>query len=120
MMKLTALMNDLGFRILVPACGADREIRRIYAGDRMSDLLSAASEDTLVITHVANQSIIRLIELMDLPAVCFLNGLQPDTATLDAARTANTCLMSSPLEMYETCGRFHELLNKEQEGPRHV
>ena len=119
-MKLTALMNQLGFRVLVPACGADREVQRVYAGDRMSDLLSAASENTLIITHVANQSIVRLIELMELPAVCFLNSLQPDAATLAAARSANTCLMTSPMEMYETCVRFYEVLYVEQQGPRPI
>jgi len=114
MMKLVALMNQSGFRVLVPSCGTDREIQHVYAGDRMSDLLSAASENTLVITHVANQSIIRLIELMDLPAICFLNGMQPDDAVLDTARNANTCLMTSPMDMYETCGHFYQILKAEQ------
>ncbi len=120
MMKLASLITNLGFRVLVPSQDADREIQRIYAGDRMSDLLCAASENTLIITHVANQSIVRLIELMELPAVCFLKGLQPEDAVLEAARDSDTCLMTSPMDMYETCGLFYQLFSAEQQGIRHV
>lgn len=86
----------------------------------MSDLLCAASENTLIVTHVENQSIVRLIELMDLPAICFLNSRQPGKEVLDAAREFNTCLMISPADMYETCGRFYKILTAEQQGVHRI
>lgn len=116
MMKLESLIQSLNFRVLVSSRDTGKDMQYVYAGDRMSDLLCAASEDTVIVTHLATQSIVRLIELMDLPAICFLNGQQPGQEVLEAARDCNTCLIVSPLEMYETCGHFYKILNAEQQG----
>ena len=50
------------------------QIAKIYAGDRVSDLLDQASDTTLLVTNLMSLQLIRLAELMDVPAVCFVNG----------------------------------------------
>ena len=111
-MELMALMKNLGFRALLPPGGdCPVQISQVYAGDRMSDLLGAADEHTLILTHLTNQGIVRLIELMDVPAICFLNGAHPGEPVFQAARTCGAVLFASPLDMFETCGRIYSCLH---------
>lgn len=117
-MKLGVLVKSLGFRLIHAAADEDKEIKNVYAGDRMSDLLSAATDECLIITHLTNHGIVRLIELMDVPAICFLNAVQPDEAVMEAARGSGVWIFSSPLDMYETCGRVYACLNSRCEDSR--
>lgn len=112
-MKLISLIKVLGFRSLVPLIDGDKEIHAVFAGDRMSDLLCGATEDTLIVTHLTNSSVVKLIELMDVSAVCFLNGVCPEEPVLEAGRRHGACFLSSPKGMYETCGRIFLAMNSE-------
>ena len=48
---------------------------KIYAGDRVSDLLNEASDRTLLVTNLMSLQMIRVAELMDVPGICFVNGV---------------------------------------------
>lgn len=109
-MKLEELAKGIGAHQLTPGAGI-HDIRHIYAGDRMSDLLGAVGGETLLVTHIANQGLLRLIELMDAAALCFVNGVYPDDILVEAAGDSGTALLVSPYDMYETCGRIYLLLN---------
>jgi len=109
-MKLRSLAAGIGARILAPGQEGDIEIGTVYGGDRMSDLLHAVSDSTLLVTHVSNQGLVRLIELMDVPAVCLLDGAAPEQGVLDAAMACGTAVLVSPSGMFETCGRLYRIL----------
>ncbi|NLN93830.1 MAG: hypothetical protein GX130_11060 [Candidatus Hydrogenedens sp.] len=108
-MALTTLVEALGARVFVDTNLEECLIEQVFAGDRMSDLLGAVSERMLIITHLANQGMIRLVELMDASAICLLNGAPPCEALLEVAKETNTPLIVSPFGMYETCGIIYEL-----------
>lgn len=110
-MDLTELAGRIGAAILTPEPARGIEVRRVYAGDRMSDLLSHVAEDTLLVTHLTNHSLARLIELMDTPAVCLVGGATPDQTVLDAAHAAGAALLLSSSGMFETCAALHQALN---------
>lgn len=110
-MRLDLLAAALGARLLTGAAAREKCIRRVYAGDRMSDLLGAVTDETLLVTHVANWGLVNLIELMDVPAVCLVNGSEPDADVLSAARKAGAAILVSPHGMYETCGRLHRAMH---------
>jgi hypothetical protein len=101
--------------VLTAALGSGRAIERVYAGDRMSDLLNHASPATLVVTNLATSQLIRAAALMDAAAVCIVNGVAPEPALLAAAKATDTALIVSPFDLFETCGRLYQCLsNKEQ------
>ncbi len=112
-MKLEQLAQEIGAHVETPAAPGRDDIRDVYAGDRMSDLLGAASEHTLLATHISNHGLLRLIELMDVPAVCLVNGATPDPMVVTTARDAGTALLVSPWGLYETCGRLYAALTSE-------
>lgn len=115
-MKLERIAAALSAHSHAPSPCPDIDIRTVYAGDRMSDLLGAASDHTLLVTHITNQSLLNLIDLMDVPAVCLVNGATPVDEVLSAANAASTAVLVSPWSLYETCGRLYRLLTAETEG----
>ena len=93
-------------------------VERVYAGDRISDLLNHASETTLLVSNLAGAQLIRLADLMDVPAICLVGGLQPDAEFVSAAESHGMVVMVSPVGMFETCGRIYQcLLEAKRVGP---
>jgi hypothetical protein len=112
-MKLEELAQKIGARILTPDPGGSIEITRIYAGDRVSDLLNEASDKTLLVTNLANLQMVRVAELMEVPGICFVDGIDPSQEIVDLAAENGTLLMVSPVGVFETCGLIYRLLDPE-------
>jgi redox-sensing transcriptional repressor len=109
-MKLEDLAQRIGARILTPISGSGAEVTRIYAGDRVSDLLNEASSTTLLVTNLANLQMVRVAELMEVPGICFVDGVSPEPEIIDLAAENGTLLMVSPVGVFETCGLIYALL----------
>jgi hypothetical protein len=112
-MKLQDLAERIGARILTPGVGSGSEVTRIYAGDRVSDLLNEASEKTLLVTNLANLQMVRVAELMEVPGICFVDGVDPGQEIIDLAAENGTFLMVSRAGVFETCGLIFRLLTPE-------
>ena len=95
-----------------------RDIETVYAGDKMSDLLNAASPNTMVVTNLTGSQLLRLAELMDVPAICLLSGALPPSELVEAAERQGTALLVSPAGMFETCGRLYPCLGNANRGER--
>ena len=108
-MKLDELARRIGAKVLTPG-PADAQITRIYAGDRVSDLLNEASSKTLLVTNLANLQMVRVAELMEVPGICFVDGVEPDREMVELADRNHTMLMVSPVGVFETCGLIYQLL----------
>jgi redox-sensing transcriptional repressor len=108
-MKLDDLARRIGAKVLTPG-PMDAKITRIYAGDRVSDLLNEASSTTLLVTNLANLQMLRVAELMEVPGVCFVEGVEPDREVAELASRNHTMLLVSPVGVFETCGLIYQLL----------
>jgi len=111
-LKPADVAQRIGARIVTTHAGTKREIARIYAGDRVSDLLDQASDKTLLVTNLMSLQLLRLAELMDVPAVCFVNGVAPEPAVITKADATGTTLMVSPIGVFETCGLIYQSLEQ--------
>ncbi len=107
-MNLEDLAARIGARVVVRGRAADIRIDRIYAGDRISDLLSHASEAMLVVTNLSGAQLIRAAELMDVPGLCLVSNQSPEPEMLAAAAAHGLCVMVSPADLFETCGRAYQ------------
>lgn len=116
-MTLETLARALGARVLTATSGGARSIQRVYAGDRISDLVSHASAAVLLVTNLATPQFIRAAALMDASSVCLLNGVAPEPELLAAAAASGTALIVSPFDMFETCGRLYEQLHQSPRAP---
>jgi hypothetical protein len=111
-MRLPDLAEKIGARILTATRADGVDILHVYAGDRVSDLLTHAGPQTILVTNLAGAQLVRVAELMDMPGICLVNGHQPDADVLRAANAHGLSLMSSPAGMYETCGRLYRCLDQ--------
>jgi len=111
-MKLESLIERIEAKALAPG-KPGVEIGRFYASARISDLLNMASGDTLLVSDVKNPQLLRVSELLEVPAICLLNDIQPDAAMLAAAVENGTALIVSPLGLEEACKRLKQCLGEE-------
>jgi redox-sensing transcriptional repressor len=109
-MKLEELAQKIGARILTPGDPDGTVVTRIYAGDRVSDLLNEASDKTLLVTNLANVQMVRVAELMEVPGVCFVEGVDPEEDIIELATANRTLIMVSPVGVFETCGLIYQIL----------
>lgn len=112
-MTLAELAARIGARVYTPGGTATVDVGRVWAGDRISDLLNEAVHNVLLVSNLASAHLIRVAELMDVPGICLVAGREPDADMLSAARAHGTLLMSSPYGLFETCGRLYQCLSAE-------
>ena len=113
-MRVHEIASRLDTRVL--HFGADVEVCRAVASDRMSDLLEHASPSTLIVTNLATPQLLDMAELMDVPAVC-VTSREPPTAFLEAARATRVAVVLSTLGADETRRRLSDLLHAEAHAP---
>ena len=114
-MKLEDLAHDIGARVITSGRPGGTEIAKIYAGDRVSDLLNEASDRTLLVSNLASVQMLRVAELMDVPGICFVNDVEPDADVVDLARQNGTLLLVSPAGVFETCELIYQVLSGEKQ-----
>jgi hypothetical protein len=108
-MKLTELSIRIDARLHL-AGATDRVVRQVYAADTMSDLMEHASADTLLVTSLRNNQLIRVAELMDVPGICLTNGMEPGPELLSQAAAVGTAILVSPVALQETRSRVDACL----------
>jgi hypothetical protein len=109
-MIIRELAGQIGARIVTGEDWADAAIDKVCAGDRISDLLTQAGGTSLVVTNLAGTSLMRVAELMDVPAICLVGNAEPEPTMKQTAERQRVVLLVSPLGMFETCGRLYEAL----------
>lgn len=113
-LSLEELADRIGARILVSGDQCKTNVTKIYAGDRVSDLLHEASQKTLLVTKLANLQMVRVAELIDVPGICFVDDTDPSTEIVELAQNNGTLLMVSPLGIFETCGLIFQNLSEKK------
>jgi redox-sensing transcriptional repressor len=115
-LSLEELAGRIGARIIVSGDQCKTNVTKIYAGDRVSDLLHEASQKTLLVTKLANLQMLRVAELIDVPGICFVDDTDPSDEIIRLAQTNGTLLMVSPLGIFETCGLIFQNLSGKNHG----
>ena len=102
-MKVKDLAGLIDARLHTGRCPEDLEITRIHVSDTMSDLIDHAAANTLLVTTLHNSQLIRVAELMDVPAICLAGGADPQPELLARAQAAGTAILVSRTSLEETC-----------------
>ena len=110
-MMIRDLAAHLNARIVTQRGSPEAPVDKVYAGDRISDMLGQTSDTTLVVTNLVGSSLMRVAELADIPAICLLNGREPEPLMRQGAERHGIVLFVSPVDMFETCGRLYGALN---------
>jgi predicted transcriptional regulator len=106
--KLEDMITILDAQVL---CGQNLlsvEVRSVSASDMMSDALTFAKEDSLMVTGLINRQVVRTAEMAGIVAICFVRGKMPQEETIMLAKEKNITLLATKLSMFETCGRLYK------------
>jgi predicted transcriptional regulator len=93
--------------LLAPDPPGVPEIAGCFAADLMSEVLAFCGHGSLLVTGLTNVQSVHVAEVVDVHAVLYVNGKQPDAPVLALARARGLPLLSTSLTMYEACGRLH-------------
>jgi hypothetical protein len=102
-MKVKEIAELIDARLHLGTSSGDSEVSRVHASDTMSDLIEHSSADTLLLTTLNNNQLIRVAELMDVPGICLVSGAEPVPDLLARACAAGTAILVSPTGLEETC-----------------
>jgi hypothetical protein len=104
-----------------PAGDGSREAHACHASDLMSDVLTLNGAGSLLLTGLTNAQVIRVAEMSDFVAVCFVRGKQPRPETVQLAEERGIPLLVTPLSMFECCGRLYARgVGGAEQGKLHV
>lgn len=90
--------------VLAYAQGLDLDIKTAFGSDLMSDVLAYVEEDTLLITGLTNQQVIRTAEMLDLKAILFVRGKMPCQEVVDLAEEKKILLMMTRESLFTVSG----------------
>lgn len=107
-MKLKDIVKILGAEVIAGADLLDEDIKMACGSDLMSDVLSFVKSESLLLTGLTNPQVVRTVEMADLKAVCFVRGKKPDQETIKMAESQKIPLLTTPLPMFESCGRLYQ------------
>lgn len=110
-MNIQDITKILDVEVIVK--GEKIEIKKVFAGDRISDLIHSSDEKTLIITHLNHISLVQLFNIFDVPAICLVTDSDPIPELIESAEENKAFLLVSSLEMFETCGVIYKIFERE-------
>lgn len=105
-MTLDDIRRILEAEVIVGGDHLDQEVKMVAGADLMSDVLAAAMPGALLLTGQTNPQVVRTAEVADLAAICFVRGKKPDRETIEVAESKRIPLLTTPVPMFESCGRL--------------
>jgi hypothetical protein len=84
--KLEDLKNILDAKVIGNESVSFVEIKTVSASDLMSDVLAFVKEDSLLLTGLVNQQVVRTAEMAGITAICFVRGKVPPEETIMLAK----------------------------------
>ena len=106
-MKLSEIKKLLDAEILAGEELLDSELDSAFGSDLMSDVLAFVNDRVLLLTGLVNPQVVRTAEMMDISAIAFVRGKQPDENVIALAKAKGIAILTTAHTMYVACGRLY-------------
>lgn len=106
-MRLQNILEILDAGVLTGNDLLDVEVHSACGSDLMSDVLAFVKEQGMLLTGLCNPQVVRTAEMMDMRCIVFVRGKTPGADIIELAQESGIAVLSTPLRMYETCGRLY-------------
>lgn len=100
-MKLREVAKLLEARVLTDEALLENEVENVFCSDMMADVLRYASSDTVLVTRLLNQAVVRSSIMAEVHCVIFPEGVEPTPGLLALAEAHDIAVMSSLHTMFE-------------------
>ena len=108
-MTVNAVCEALGLKVLSLADG-EREIDGVYAGDLLSWVMGHAKSSQALVTIMSNINVLAVASLLDLSCVILAEDAEYDGGFIEAAKSKEINVFSSPLSAYELCVKLSGMI----------
>jgi predicted transcriptional regulator len=106
-MRLREVAELLDCEVVAGANQLDRiDVDACFAADLMSDVLAFSRPGALLVTGLASLQSAHTADVADLAGVVYVSGKRPAPAVVELAGENGLPLLTTPLAMFETCGRL--------------
>jgi predicted transcriptional regulator len=106
-MKLFEVKEILKAEVISGDDKLDIEVSGGAASDLMSDLLRKPKEGSLLLTGLTSIQAINTSVIGGMAAIVFVRGKKPDQAIVSLARKHKIPILSTPFNMFSSCGRLY-------------
>lgn len=106
-MKLKDIINVIDAKVLCGENLLETEVLSAYACDLMSDVLAFVEDQCMLLTGLINPQVVRTAEMMDMKAIVFVRGKEPEDDVLQLAEDAGIAVLATDLPMYISCGKLY-------------
>ena len=103
-MKLKEILELVEGKIVIGEEFLDREVKFAFGSDLMSDVLAYTEEETVLLTGLVNNQVIRTAEMLDLKAIVFVRGKKPSEEGIELAKGDDIVLIETGFSMYTASG----------------
>jgi hypothetical protein len=107
-MKLKEIVKIIDGDICSKGEIPDIDIRGGCGADLMSDVLASIGPHAVLLTGLSNPQVVRTALMADVKAIVFVRGKCPPSETYELASQENIPLITTPLGMFEACGRLYK------------
>lgn len=106
-MKMSEIADLLNARVLCSSELCDHEVYSACGSDMMSDVLAYVKNQAVLLTGLVNPQVIRTAEMMDMRCIVFVRNKLPSEDMLELASDAGIVVMTTPMRMFEACGKLY-------------
>ena len=108
-MNLIKIVEKLQLTVKTGADLLDKEIKRGYVSDLMSDVMANANEGDLWVTLQIHQNIVAVAVMKSLGGIILINGREPEADTVQKAEAEGLPILISDMHAFELVERLFEL-----------
>jgi len=107
-MKINEVINVIGGKVVCGEAILDLEVKKGFASDLMSDVLTLDTDDVLLITGLANLQAIRTAEMSDISCVVIARNKKVSKEMAQLAKECNITLIECSGSVFKTAGKLYE------------
>lgn len=92
------------------ACGEEHLDRTVVSGgaaDRMEDILSALAEDSVLLTGLTTDHVLRTAKVAGVGAIVFVRQKKPAADLVELAASIDMPILLTRYSMFVSCGRLY-------------
>ena len=106
-MTIRDAAETLGCDVVCGEASLDKLLVSAFGADLMSDVLTYATENCLLLTGMVNAHVLRTAQILDVPCVVFVRNKRPTQEMIDLAQEMDITLLCCRSTLYEACGRLY-------------
>ena len=106
-MKIRDIVEYLNAKIIFEH-NLDKHVYSACGADLMSDVLAFVKYNSVLLTGLVNQHVIRTAEMIDIACIVFVRGKYPPADICELAKEKGITLLMTQASMYEACGILYK------------